>query len=90
MITPVIKISEPTSLFYPKTKFLLPCPWPMSSPFLNLLLCHAPMSDSCLEPISLSLANIRFLPRGTQNSSPQSGSFCALALSVVQISHVLH
>ena len=30
-----------------------------------------PMSDSCLKPISLSLANVRLLPSGTPEGFPQ-------------------
>jgi hypothetical protein len=51
----MIKISEPTSLFYPRIRFLLPCPWPWPKSALR----------SMPELTSLSWPNVRFLPSGT-------------------------
>jgi hypothetical protein len=74
------KIPEPTSLTKPKIlpeayficstlrlKFLPYYTLNLDS-CLNLLPHLAGMSDSCLEPISLSLANVRFLPSYPQKA----------------------
>jgi hypothetical protein len=54
-------LPSPTFLLQPKVGFL--------SEFTSL---PQPMSDSCLKPISLSLANVRFLPSGTPEGFPHS------------------
>ena len=64
----------PTSLLQPKVRFLLKltsllCPNVRFLPELTSL--SWPMSDSCLKPISLSLANVRFLPSSPQRLSTE-------------------
>jgi hypothetical protein len=55
---PTVRLLKLTSLLCPNVRFLP-----------ELMSLSWPMSDSCLKPISLSLANVKLLPSGTPKGS---------------------